>query len=81
MRKAGPSFSYEIVYGKQNEQMVGLKYIVPSEVLTGPADKIPGLFSTALPARFASFDEPQQFSERQTIYAHQIRISSLNEIE
>ena len=56
-------------------------YIVPSEILIGPNDKVPGIKSTALPARFSSFDEPMVFSERKTLYAHNIRVSSMNEIE
>ena len=56
-------------------------HIVPSETLVGPNDKIPGLKTTALSARFAGFDEILIFNERKTLYAHNIRITSMNEIE
>ena len=55
--------------------------VVPSEIIVGPNDKIPGLLSMSLPARFQSFDEPLVFSDRKTVYAHNIRLSSINEIE
>lgn len=54
---------------------------MPSEMLMGPNDKIPGIKTTTLPARFSNFDEALLYSDRKTIFAHNIRISSINEIE
>ncbi len=56
-------------------------HIIPSETLVGPSDKIPGLKTTALSARFGGFDEALIFNDRKTLYAHNIRITSMNEIE
>ena len=56
-------------------------HIVPSEILLGPNDRIPGLKSNTLPARFGGFDEVLQFSEKKTLYAHNIRITSMDQIE
>ena len=50
-------------------------------MLIGPNDKIPGMRATALPARFSSFDEQIFFNDRKVLYAHRIRISSINEVE
>jgi len=55
-------------------------HIVPSEILIGPNDKIPGLKTTTLSARYVA-NEPIIFNMRKTIYAHNIRITSINEIE
>ena len=71
---------YEIIYGNQEETFKNLMFIVPSEILVGPNDKIPGLKATALSARFVP-NEVIQFSVRKTIFAHNIRITSINEIE
>lgn len=43
MKKGSCKFSYEVVYGNQNEAIKGLIGVVPSEILLGPNDKIPGL--------------------------------------
>jgi len=55
-------------------------FVVPSELLVGPNDKIPGLKNTALSARFIPH-EVIHFNVRKTIFAHNIRITSINEIE
>ena len=81
LKKGACSFCYDIIYGNQNESVKGLEGIVPSEILLGPNDKIPGLKSTSLPARFVGFDEQIFFNDRKTLFAHNIRISSINEIE
>lgn len=80
LKRSQVVFKYEIVYGTQSESFKHLMYIVPSEILIGPCDKIPGLKNTALSARFVP-TENLQFSDRKTIYAHNIRITSINEIE
>ena len=79
---------YELVYGNQEDSYKNLMHIVPSEILIGPNDKIPGLKTTALSARYVP-NEPIIFNMRKTIYtliclsiyAHNIRITSINEIE
>lgn len=55
-------------------------HIVPSEIIIGPCDKVPGLVTTTLSARYNP-QAPLLFSARKTIYAHNIRITSINEIE
>ena len=81
LKKGSCQFKYEIVYGNQNEAAKPLKQVIPSEILIGPNDKIPGLTATALPGRFSSFDEQIFFNDRKVLYAHKIRVSSINEVE
>lgn len=81
LKRSQTALVYEIVYSDQNEAFKELMHIVPSEILLGPNDKIPGLKSNTLPARFVSFDEVLQFSEKKTLYAHNIRITSMDQIE
>ena len=57
-----------------------MMHIIPSEIIVGPNDKIPGLKTTNLSVRFNPA-EAIQYSVRKTIYAHNIRITSINEIE
>ena len=81
MKKTSSSLQYEVLYGNQNENLKSLMFLIPSEIIVGPNDKIPGLKLTMLPGRFVNFDEQMQFSERKTIFAHNIRVTSLDQIE
>ena len=81
MKKTSSSLQYEVLYGSQNENMKSLKFLIPSELIIGPNDTVPGLQANHLPGRFASFDELIQYSERKTIFAHNIRVTSLDQIE
>ena len=57
MKRSQTALVYELAYSNQNEAFKELMHIVPSEILLGPNDKIPGLKSNTLPARFNGFDE------------------------
>ena len=81
LKRSQTALIYEIAYSDQNEAFKELMHIVPSEILLGPNDKIPGLKSNTLPARFGGFDEHLRFSEKKTLYAHNIRITSMDQIE
>lgn len=81
LKKSGMSFKYEILYAGPNEHFTNLMYLIPSEILVGPNDRIPGIKITRLPAPFAGFDQAMEFTERKTLYAHEIRITSINDIE
>lgn len=81
LKKSSASLAYELKYGNQEAQFKNLMYLIPSESLIGPNDRIPGIKSSALSARFNGFDEALVCSDRKTLYAHDIRISSMNDIE
>ena len=80
LRRSQVVLKYELAYGNQDQTYSNLMHIVPSEIIIGPCDKVPGLATTTLSARYNP-QEPLQFSARKTIYAHNIRITSINEIE
>ena len=58
-----------------------MKYLVPPNVLVGPRDTIPGLVTSKLPAKVEDFNQAEAFSARETLYAHELKITSLNEVE
>lgn len=81
LKKSGMSMKYEILYAGPNEHFTNLMYLIPSEILVGPNDRIPGIKITRLPAPFTGFDQAMEFNDRKTLYAHEIRITSINDIE
>ena len=52
MKRSQVVMKYELVYGNQAETFKNLMFIIPSEILVGPNDKIPGLKTTTLSARY-----------------------------
>jgi hypothetical protein len=57
--------------------------LIPDNTLVGSTDAIPGIKDSILPLRLADVPKPEACKpvEIQTIYAHNVRISSMNEIE
>ena len=82
LKKSAISISYSVVYSPQNEKNKQLMFIIPSEILVGPNDMIPGIVTTKMPAQFPGLEMAQlEFNERKTLYAHDIRITAINDIE
>ena len=75
------ALKYQEVYSDQNIEVKEVMHFVPNEILLGPNDKIPGLISNTLPRQFVGFDQQLQFSEKKTLFAHNIQIDQMNEIE
>lgn len=57
-----------------------LQHLVPHDIPVGPADSIPGLISTCLPALPGNFSD-ELMNKRRTIFAHNVRISSMQDVE
>jgi len=60
------------------EPLPWLMSLVPDNTLVGSNDELPGLAATQMPVRLADLGQP---APMQTIYAHNVRISSLVEVE
>jgi hypothetical protein len=60
------------------EQPAWLMSLVPDNTLVGSNDEVPGLNGTKMPGKLSDMGEP---AAMQTIYAHNVRISSLVEVE
>ena len=55
--------------------------LIPDNILLGSNDDLPGLLATKLPAKFEELALKTKLVPIKTIYCHNIRISSMNEIE
>lgn len=60
------------------EPLPWLMTLVPDNTLLGSSDELPGLLGTQMPAKLADIGQPAPL---QTVYAHNVRISSLVEVE
>ena len=81
LKKAGASLTYDILYSQETEQYRTLSHLIPCETLIGPSDRVPGLQQCALPPRFNNFDEQIAFVPRKTLFAHNVTLTKMNEVE
>jgi hypothetical protein len=55
--------------------------LIPENILIGANDEIPGMDGSKLPPNIDDASLKLKVSSLRTIYAHNIRISSMNEVE
>ena len=81
LQTAGASLSYEVMRDQQTKtKFEQLMHLVPSECWVGPTDTVPGLLAT-IPPQIKDFNEKEAYCPRTTLYAHRVRLSSMQEVE
>ncbi len=55
--------------------------LIPDNILVGLNDEIPGLIGSTLPAKPEELATKLPVTPLKTVYAHNVRISSMNEVE
>ena len=76
------SFSVKVL-GEDPQKLAWLMSLIPDNTLIGSNDELPGLNGTIMPSKIELMLQPSVFKpvDMQTVYAHNVRISSMNEVE